>query len=99
MTDKIIPLQRPSKPREATCTHEVPSETPDRFKRSSDLRVPTDLVDSEALHRLGFGEGIPHSEGSRRVGVKLLREWRCWHLQQAAVISELLGDDDGGSAA
>jgi hypothetical protein len=81
-------------------------------KRSSDLRSASE--DMDTLHRLGFGKGIPHSEGSTRVGKRTLRELRdkvratgiaCDALfrHMAAVdeqLTELLGDDTtpGGAA-
>lgn len=71
--DTIVRPHFGGKPREtATCTHIVPG------CRSDNLRdlMPGDLTPEDAMHALGIGLGlgIPHTEGSTRVGKKTLRE-------------------------
>jgi hypothetical protein len=56
----------------AACT----GEDTGPVKRLDNIRVPADLVDGDALAKLGLGMGIPYSEGSTRVGYRMLRELR-----------------------
>jgi hypothetical protein len=76
--DNIIRLH--SRPHLAMCT----GEDTGPVKRLDNIRLPADLVDADALEKLGFGRGIPFSEGSTRVGYRTLRELRD-RAQSAAV--------------
>lgn len=76
----------PRKPSNLTLvTGKVPSENPD----APHLRG---MSVEEALHRLGFGQHIPHTQGSRRVGVATLKELRDQHLAWARLLTEIIGD-------
>jgi len=82
----------------------------DGIRKASGL--PADLVDGDALEKLGLGLGIPHSEGSTRVGYRILRELRrralaaehhanLAHIEYQKLVrhlSDLIGDDDGDAA-
>jgi hypothetical protein len=71
MTDDSNITHLHPRPR-AACT----GEDTGPVKRLDGLRLPADLVDGDALAKLGLGRGIPHSDGSTRVGIKTLRELR-----------------------
>jgi len=82
MADIIKPEFGP-RPREtATCTHEVGRDEELRrrvLERSDNLRpakrLPADLVDGDALERLGMGRGIPHArDDARRRELRELRQ-------------------------
>jgi hypothetical protein len=102
MGDIIKPGFPHAKPRRVT------GEDTGPVKRLDNIRVPADLMDGDALAKLGFGRGIPHSEGSTRVGFATLKELRrralaaehhanLVHIEYQKLVrhlSDLIGDDE-----
>ncbi len=69
----------------------------DNFHPAAAIPGPFDLKAGYALERAGFGLGIPHTQGSKRVDVATLRRWRDWHMEQVLMIRAILSDDGSAS--